>query len=385
MTLHFERKIYKWLLPVFAAGLMVFVSQCKPDDKGNPTPDEPWADAKYEFKTPPRFPQYIENINNPLTVNGVALGRKLFYETKLSGNNTQACASCHKQEFSFSDAPNALSEGIDGMVGDKNSMALINLAWNNDFFWDGRRHSLEEQALDPVRNPVEMHESWKAAITKLQADTAYPPLFKKAFNTETVDSLLVAKAITQFIKTIVASNSKLQKDFTPSFATLSPSEKRGFEIFKSEDGGDCFHCHPITGMIFTDNYFDNPVQRFHNNGLDPAPPAGTLTGHARVTNSASDNGKFKAPTLLNVELTAPYMHDGRFKTLEDVVEFYNSGVNLSSTLDPNMNIKPTAFRREFVDGKRLLHLTDQEKADLVAFLKTLTDLSVTTNPAYSKP
>jgi cytochrome c peroxidase len=376
---------YKLLLLLALCVCTLFAWQCKSEQNQQPEPTTPWADAKYELKKPPRFPHYIENINNPLTVNGVALGRKLFYETKLSGNNTQACASCHKQEFSFTDAPNALSEGIDGMEGDKNSMALINLAWNNDFFWDGRRHSLEEQALDPVRNPVEMHESWKAAIAKLQADTAYPPLFKKAFNTETVDSLLVAKAITQFIKTIVSSNSKLQKDFTPNFATLSPSEQRGLEIFKGENGGDCIHCHPIADMLFTDNYFDDPVLRFHNNGLDPAPPAGVLTGYARVTNYAGDNGKFKAPTLLNIELTAPYMHDGRFKTLEDVVEFYNSGVNLSSTLDPNMNIKPKALRREFVDGKRLLHLTDQEKADLVAFLKTLTDLSVTTNPAYSKP
>jgi cytochrome c peroxidase len=377
---------YKLLLLLVLCVLTLFAWQCKSEPNQQPTPTEPWTDEKYDFKKLPRFPLYIENKNNPLTVNGVALGRKLFYETKLSGNNTQACASCHKQEFSFADAPNAFSKGIDGLEGDKNSMALINLAWSNDFFWDGRRNSLEEQALDPVRNPVEMHENWKNAVAKLQADTTYPPLFKKAFNTETVDSQLVAKAITQFVKSIVAWQSKLQKDFTPSFATLTPSEQRGLEIFKTDNGGDCFHCHPITNMIFTDNYYDDPSLRFHNNGLDPAPAAGVLTGRARVTNNIADNDKFKAPTLLNIELTAPYMHDGRFKTLEEVVEFYNSGVHLSNTLDPNMNIKDgKTFRREFVNGIRLLHLTEQEKADLVAFLKTLTDLSVTTNPAYSKP
>lgn len=376
----------KFLLPILAL-LVLFVSQCKPDDKTPTPPIDNWADTPYVFSNAVlgRFPQLSPNLFNPPTLNGVALGRQLFYEKKLSGDNTQSCASCHKQEFSFSDAPNQFSTGIDGLKGDRNSMAIINMMWNEDFFWDARQSTLEEQALDPVRNPIEMHSNWKDAVAKLQADAKYPPLFKKAFNTENIDSLLVAKALAQFMKTITASESKFQK--SPQLQGFTPDERAGKELFMSEQAGDCFHCHPTANGLFTDNNNSNPVQRFHNNGLDPAPPTGVLTGRALVTGNAADNGKFKAPTLLNIELTAPYMHDGRFKTLEEVIDFYDSGVHASPTLDFNMGIKPgiNTGGREFVNGKRKLHLTAIQKKQLVAFLKTLTDLTVTTNPAFSKP
>lgn len=369
------------LLLGMALVVMVFVSQCKPDDKTDPV----WpGDDPYTLTLPLGFFTPPSNPNNPLTVNGVLLGRMLFYDSVLSGNNTQACASCHKQEHSFTDAPNKFSKGIDGMVGDKNSMAIINMAWNKDFFWDARRNSLESQALDPVRNPIEMHESWVNAVAKIQAKAQYPPMFKKAFGTDKVDSLLAARALSQFMRSIVATGSKFQKGM-PSLVGLTSDEKAGFGIFMNPAKGDCFHCHPTSGLLMTDNFVDNPVQRLHNNGLDWEPPMGTLTGHARVSGNANDNGKFKAPTLLNIELTAPYMHDGRFATLEEVVEFYNSGVKMSPTLDVNMNVKADSGPRRFENGVRKLDLTDLEKRQLVAFLKTLTDLSVTTNPAYAKP
>ncbi len=378
-----RNKVYKFLGLIFGAFLVLFVSQCKPDDeKKIDTPA--FQDEAYNFVIPFHFPEPIIDPKNPLTVNGVILGRKLFYDPILSGDNTQSCASCHNQATSFTDAPLRFSEGIDGLEGDKNSMALINLAWNRDFFWDGRSTSLEAQVLEPVRNPIEMHEEWKDAIAKIQAKTEYTELFKKAFGTNQADSLLAARAITQFMKTIVASQSKYQKSL-PNLAGFTPAERRGFEVFIREEKGDCLHCHPTDATLFTSNYFDNPVQRFHNNGLDPEAAIGVLTSRALVTGDRADNGKFKAPTLLNIELTAPYMHDGRFATLEEVISFYDSGVHFSSTLDPNMAVKGATGVREFVDGIRKLHLSQRDKDDLLAFLKTLTDPTIATNPAYAKP
>lgn len=360
----------------------LFLSQCKPDDK--PTTPDPYQDDPYTLTIPKGFPPPVTNTDNPLTVHGVELGRKLFYDPILSGDNTQACASCHDQAKSFSDAPNQFSKGIDGFEGNKNSMAIINMAWNRDFFWDGRATSLEKQALQPVTNPIEMHETWSNAVKKLAADASYTTLFNKAFGTSTPDSTLAARAIAQFMKTIVVSESKFQK-YLRKEVLLTTSEQRGYAIFLSEQGGDCFHCHMVYDALFTDNYVSDPVQRFHNNGLDAEPAAGVLTGRALITNDPSDIGKFKTPTLLNIALTPPYMHDGRFNTLEEVVEFYNSGVHDVKNLDPNMNLKPTATNRTFEGGFRQLHLTQQEKDDLVAFLKTLTDESIATNPNYSKP
>ena len=377
-----RKKTFRMVAMAFLATGTLFLSQCKPDDK--PTPPEPYQDAPYTLTIPKGFPPPVVSTDNPLTVHGVELGRKLFYDPILSGDNTQACASCHSQSTSFTDAPNKFSKGIDGLEGNKNSMAIINMAWNRDFFWDGRSTSLEKQALEPVRNPIEMHESWSNAIKKLAADPSYTTLFSKAFGTDKPDSTLAARAMAQFMKTIVVSESKFQK-FLRKEVLLTTAEQRGYAIFLSEQGGDCFHCHMVYDALFTDNYVSDPVQRFHNNGLDAEPAAGVLTGRALITNDPADIGKFKTPTLLNIALTPPYMHDGRFNTLEEVVEFYNSGVHDVRNLDPNMNLKPTATNRTFENGLRKLHLTQQQKDDLVAFLKTLTDESIATNPAYAKP
>jgi cytochrome c peroxidase len=302
----------------------------------------------YIIETPYGFPEMIIPSNNPMTEEGVALGNKLFHDKILSGNGMQACASCHLQFTSFSD-PNQFSTGIDGLFGDRNASALVNVGWNDNLNWDGSAINLEEQAFEPITNPIEMNDTWINVENKLNADGEYPTLFKNAFNIDYIDSNHVVMAIAQFERSLISANSKFDK-YLRGETQLTASELGGYAIFNSEKG-DCFHCHGT--QMFMDNLF-------HNNGLDPEPF--TDLGLGKITNNAYDNAKFKTPTLRNIEFSAPYMHDGRFSTLEEVVEHYNSGGEYSLTVDPLM--------------KKLgvgLQLTNQEKQDLVAFLKTLTD------------
>lgn len=301
-----------------------------------------------------------ESSDNPTTVEGVALGRKLFYETLLSGDNTMSCASCHAQVDAFSDI-NQFSEGITGATGDRQAMAIINLAWDEHLFWDGRANSLEAQALGPVSNPIELNAKWVDVEDKLQDHDEYPDLFNAAFETCEIDSMLVAKAIAQFERTLVSFNSRYDRYFYLQEDVLTESELNGFNLFMGD--AECVHCH--AGPLLTD-------QTFKNNGLDV-----TLTdlGLGNETGNAADNGKFKTTTLRNIALTAPYMHDGRFATLEEVIEHYNSGVQGDSpNLDPEMT--------HFAEG---LNLTEQQKSDLVAFMHTLTDISFITNTDFSDP
>lgn len=315
-------------------------------------------------------PAYVKNYvgnmkhpdNNPLTVEGVALGRKLFYEKMLSDNMTMSCATCHKQENAFND-PRPFSEGTNGAFGDRNAMAIINLAWNTAFFWDGRRATLEEQAHDPVTNPIEMANTWPEVVKRLQNNNTYPDLFYKAFGTKTIDSNLVVKAIAQFERTLVSYNSRFDKYFHKGDSTaLTQQEKNGLAIFKGK--GMCNNCHLMNTQL-SDNVF-------RNNGLDVNPKD---AGLMKFTGLSSDRGKFKVPTLRNIAKTAPYMHDSRFATLEEVVEFYSEKVQQSS---PNID-------EHMPDYGSGLKLTKQDKADLVAFLHTLTDQDFLTNPAFSEP
>ena len=302
----------------------------------------------YIIETPFGFPDMIVPDNNPTTIEGVFLGDKLFHDKILSGDESQSCSSCHKKEFGFSDE-NRFSEGIDGLLGDRSASTIINAGWNTSNFWDGRAITLEDQAFGPVVNPIEMHDTWENVENKLNANEEYLQLFKEAFNINYIDSTHVVMAIAQFERTLVSVNSKFDR-YLQGIEQLTPSELSGYAIFNSEKG-DCFHCHGT--QLFMDN-------NFHNNGLDTEPF--TDIGLANVTNIPSDYGKFKTPTLRNIEFTAPYMHDGRFSTLEEVVEHYNSGGIYSSTIDPNM--------KKVGIG---LQLTEQEKADLVAYLKSLSD------------
>lgn len=300
--------------------------------------------------------------DNPLTAEGVQLGRKLFYEKMLSNNNTISCASCHKQAFGFDD-PMPFSKGTNGSLGGRNAMAVINLGYDTRFFWDGRRNSLEGQAHDPVTNPIEMANTWPEVVKRLQNNSEYRLLFFKAFGTATVDSDLVVKAIAQFERTMVSFNSRFdQYYYEGDSSALSADERNGLVIFTGK--GMCNNCH-LMNALFTDH-------EFRNNGLDVNPAD---DGLMKFTGLATDRGKFKVPTLRNIAATAPYMHDSRFKTLEQVVNYYSSGVNQAS---PNLDEHMPAF------GPGLA-LTTKEKADLVAFLRSLSDTTFLTNPAFSDP
>ncbi len=339
--------------------ITLIIASCKKDD-----PEEtPYQTKPYSLETPPGFPTMNIPSDNPMTVEGVALGRKLFYDKLLSGNSTQSCASCHNQALSFTDNGTQFSTGITGAVGTRNAQPLINMGFNLHFFWDGRASTLEQQALGPVKNPIEMHLSWTEAAIRLNANPTYKEEFKNAFNISTIDSSYVVKALAQFMRTMISYNSKLDRRLRNE-AALSPSELNGYVIYNTEKG-DCFHCHSIdAGRLITDN-------QFHNNGLDSA---FTDLGRGAITGNPNDNGKFLTPTLRNIALTAPYMHDGRFQTLEQVIDHYNSGGKASPTVDPLMKHVGTG-----------LNLTNQEKADLLAFLRSMTDSTFINDPRFKSP
>ncbi len=347
----------KYILTLLFLSLLFY--QCK--EESPEPPQEVYDPTPYNLVIPQGFPDMHIPDGNALTEEGVALGRMLFYDPILSGDNTQSCASCHDQKFAFSDNGRQFSEGIDGILGDRNAPPVINIGWMPSLFWDGRAASVEAQAMGPVPNPIEMHLEWPEAMNKLQADTDYPGLFFKAFGTDQIDSTLVTKAIAQFERTLISSNSKWDQ-YLRGEVELSQAEAQGFEIFFTEKG-DCFHCHAT--ILYTDNLY-------HNNGLDSIIKD---IGLEIVSGDHNDRGKFKSPTLRNIEFTAPYMHDGRFASLEEVIDFYSEGVKWSPSVDPLM--------KKVNQGG--LHLTPQEKNYLLAFIKTLADTTFINNPTYADP
>lgn len=345
--------------------LVVTIHACR-KDADQPTDNTSYDPTALTVQVPAFVKTYVGEMkqpgNNALTVEGVALGRKLFYEKMLSDNMTMSCGSCHKQENAFDD-PRPFSQGTNGTFGGRNAMAIVNLAWSTSFFWDGRRATMEQQAHDPVTNPIEMANTWPEVVKRLQNSSAYPDLFYKAFGTRTVDSNLVVKAIAQFERTFVSYNSRFDKYYyNGDSAALTAQEKTGLAIFKGK--GMCNNCH-LMNTQFTDYIF-------RNNGLDVNPAD---DGRMKFTSQSTDRGKFKVPTLRNIAQSAPYMHDSRFATLEQVVDFYSSNIKQSS---PNID----EHMPDFGSG---LNLATQEKADLVAFLKSLSDQDFLTNPAFSEP
>ncbi len=320
----------------------------------------------YRLKVSRTFPRPSLPTDNPLTEEGVALGRRLFHDTSLSVNGTQSCASCHQATAAFTDPGRRSSVGAEGTAGTRNTMPLANLAWQTSFFWDGRTSSLREQVLMPVTNPVEMHESLAHVVRKLER-AAQGPVFASAFGTPDITADRVARALEQYLLTLTSHGAKFDQVLAGT-AVFDAQEQRGFELFHTEHdprrglaGADCFHCHG--GPLFSDF-------AFHNNGLDAEGDAKDL-GRRLATRDRADTAKFKTPSLRDVALTAPYMHDGRFATLEEAVAHYCSGVHRSGTLDPNLAKHP--------DGGIALGAADQ--AALVAFLRTLTDLGRSTGPA----
>lgn len=344
------------------------LSACEKEEEITPTNATP-----YKIEIPPFFPPMDIPEDNPMTVEGIELGRHLFWEKQLSGSNEISCGHCHMPEEGFSDS-DQFSTGDLGIEGSRQSMALVNLGWARDYFWDGRAKTLEEQIIHPVQDPVEMNQPWDEAIVELQNNSHYPPMFRDAFGDNQITQDRVTKAIAQFLRTMISANSKFDKERIGQ-AEFTTSESNGLDLFLKEGGSpeevpggqfgaDCFHCHGFGNMQFSD-YLP------HNNGLDST---FSDLGVGGATGDPLDFGKFKTPTLRNVELTSPYMHDGRFETLEEVIDHYDSGGHPSPTLDPFM---------KFEEGG--LNLSDQDKADLIAFLKTLTDVSFINDPKFSNP
>lgn len=362
----------------------------QPPASPRPGPVETGSETTpYVLTIPPSFPQPDLPADNPLTEEGVALGRLLFIDPRLSANNSQSCTSCHHPMGSFTERQ-PVSIGTEGQVGTRNAMPLFNLAWRSSFFWDGRAASLREQVVRPIQSPIEMHESLARVVAKLrfawvnprhQARAAslemgqplrrfdsepqsientalrYSAFFARAFGTPEITADRIARALEQFLLTQVSYDSKYDR-VQEGRATFTQEEQRGFELFRTEYdpqrmqfGADCFHCHG--GPLFQS-------QTFANNGLDAHPRD---LGRFLVTGKPGDKGKFAVPSLRNVASTAPYMHDGRFQTLEEVIEHYCTGMKRSPTLDPNLAKHP--------DGG--LPLSEADKRSLVAFLKTLTE------------
>lgn len=322
------------------------------------------------LQIPPLFESLILNPiippDNPQTEEGIFLGKKLFYDPILSADNTQACANCHNPANAFTDS-NQFSEGIDGLIGTRNSMPLFNLAWNygDRFFWDGRKYGLENQVFEPIINPIEMHSTWPEVAHKLAQDFDYPSLFEAAFGSRLIDSVLVSKAISQFERTLISSSSRFDS-YLMGTGNLTTQEIEGFNIFMDESKGDCFHCHGSdNNPLWTDN-------KFHNNGLDSNIIDLGLGG---ISGDPSDDGKFKSPSLRNLIFTAPYMHDGRFLTIDEVINHYSEGLVNSSTIDPLM--------KKVNQGG--VQLSTLEKANLKAFLLTLTDENFINNPNFIIP
>ncbi|HCS20374.1 MAG TPA: cytochrome-c peroxidase [Bacteroidetes bacterium] len=351
----------------FMLGFALFIGSCAKDEPLNTTPENPAYVLEYGNLPAPEIPG-----DNPLTMEGVKLGRMLFYEKLLSGDGTQSCAGCHRQEHAFTDT-SRFSIGIAGLPGKRQAMAVFNTLWHkNEFFWDGRAHLLRDQALKPIQDPLEMNETLANVVTKLTALETYKSQFEKAFGSEEINPQRISLALEQFMNSIVSADSKYDQ-YLAGKATLSQEEERGRALFFAEynpffpeiSGADCAHCH--SGGNFENN-------QYMNNGLDSTSAILDI-GREAVTGKPGDKGKFKVMSLRNIALTPPYMHDGRFQTLEEVIDHYDHGIRYSSSLDP-------ALQYTMNTG---LMLDTQEKADLLAFLKTLSDYSLLSDPRYSDP
>lgn len=376
----------KIFLSFLIVPLLIFA--CKDDDGGGEVVPEckdlvglPYEPTAYEL---PELKGWNVNMiipaDNPLTVQGVDLGHKLFFDPILSVDSTISCASCHDPKLGLSDNL-ATPFGVNGLTGPRSSMSILNAGFfENGLFWDGRSPTLEDQALHPVENPVEMAESWPDVEKKLQQHPTYPAEFRKAFGIECSEDItreMVAKALAQYERTLLSYNSKYDKKFLQGDTNpflLTDEEIDGYFIYFDDvaasglSAGHCNHCHKgFGGLLTSDNYFNNNIEDVQSYADFPDPGLGGVTG------KQSDIGKFRAPTLRNIALTAPYMHDGRFQTLTEVIEHYNSGGHSFDNSTPG----------SIIEGG--LNLTDYEKQALEAFLHTLTDTTYFNDPHYLNP
>jgi cytochrome c peroxidase len=302
---------------------------------------------------PDDFPALPVPADNTLTAERVQLGKRLFYELRLSRTEDVSCGSCHVQEHAFAD-PRRFSVGVEGRTGERNSPPLFNLGWNTAFFWDGGAPTLEHQVIGPITNPLEMDMTMNEATKRLDSEPSYRALFDRAYGAPPSPGG-ITKAIASFMRTLVSGNSRYDRFQRGEADALSKIEQEGMELFFSERA-ECFHCH--VGFNFTNN-------GFHNNGTAAED---VDLGRAMVTERALDEGKFKVPSLRNVAVTAPYMHDGSIATLDQVIEHYDRGGLGHPNTDPT--IQP-------------LGLSGAEKASLVAFLEALTDERFLDDPRFA--
>jgi len=307
------------------------------------------------FNVPKGWPQPVYNFKKkPLTAEKINLGRTLFYDPALSKDSTISCNSCHSQFSSFTHADHALSHGIAGKIGNRNSPVLINLAWSSHFMWDGSITHLNEQAKLPITNPLEMDENMDSVVSRLQQDIRYRSLFSMAFEDSVATEEKMLEALTQFMLTLVSTNSKYDRVMAAQ-DTFTANELRGYTLFKAH----CSSCH--TEPLFTNDGFEN-------NGLYVDETLNDF-GRIKITHTPADSLKFKVPTLRNIEYSKPYMHDGRFKTLSQVINSYMRGIQHSPTLSPKL--------------QKMIYLDEQQKNDLIAFLLTLSDKDFIHNKRFA--
>lgn len=332
-------------------------------------PSEPFQYPDFKTELKKAGHEFLGGGQNIKVTNaGAQLGRVLFYDPQLSLNNRISCSSCHHQKLAFADA-GAFSRGFNNKMTQRNSMAIVNIHGNNNFFWDSRVNSLTTMALMPIRDHVEMGiENIGQLELKLSRIPYYPDLFQKAFGDTKITEERIASALAQFMSSMVSFNSKFDIGKKNNFSNFNPLEKMGMELFFSEKSL-CSSCHSgpnFSAPDFPRGAYSSPtVAGTANIGLDLV-----------YRDNGKHEGQFKIPTLRNIELTAPYMHDGRFKTLEEVIEHYNSGVMLHHNLDPKLRQGQTPRR---------LNLNNIEKQALIAFLKTLTDNQFIHDERYSNP
>ncbi len=341
-----KNKILFFFFCVFSIGLISFSIQSDPE--------------LIEFVVPKKWPKPVYNFaKNPLTEEGFQLGRKLFYDPILSRDSTISCASCHLQYTGFTHVDHAVSHGIEGRKGTRNLLVLINLAWNSTFHWDGGVNNLDVQGINPIQHPAEMDNSLEEVIRRLSISETYPALFKKAFGSTEINTATIMKALTQYTVSLVSSNSKYdQVQRKEKGISFTDQEKNGLKIFNTH----CASCHKAP--LFTNTFFAS-------NGLKIDSLLNDV-GRYAITQRVKDSMQFKIPTLRNIEFTFPYMHDGRFRKLKDVINYYSDGINTKDRHLSSQLITPMKFN-------------EIQKKDLLAFLYTLTDKTFLYNKRFSFP
>ncbi|MFD2863197.1 cytochrome-c peroxidase [Mucilaginibacter antarcticus] len=336
-------------------GFAGFLIACKKEDQIKQT-----VSGFLGFQKPANFPEPEYKLtNNKITEAGFILGRSLFYEPRLSRNNTISCGSCHIQSSAFTQHGHDVSHGIDDRLGTRNSPPIMNLAWNKAFMWGGGVFDLDLQPIVPITTHEEMDESLENVMAKLKGVAKYPAMFKAAFGTEDIITARFMKSLSQFMLMCISANSRYDRVIRKEGAAFTADEQAGYELFKSK----CSSCH--SEPLFTDN-------GFRNNGL--APSAINDVGLYTATLQQTDKYKFKVPSLRNLSYTAPYMHDGRFLTLDAVFDHYISGIQQTPNLDPILQ----------KDGKLGITLSAGDRAKLTAFLKTLDDIDFVTRKDLSE-